>query len=163
MRGRARPGFTLIEMIVVMTVGMTVMMLAIGLISRSMQISSDHRGRMNQSLITDRLAREFRRDANQSVAFKLDSSVQFTLTDGSTIEYEPTERFVVRTHRIADKTQSVESFDIGRQRFAELATPSADRIALTIRTTLPPTTKIERHIETGLGRWLPTSNERDDQ
>ena len=150
--GRTRTAFTLIEMLVVMTVGMTVMMLAVGMISKSMQIASDNQSRMDQSLVTDRLAREFRRDTHQSTSFELDAGIRFSRPDGSVVEYTASNSDVVRRHIVDDATIAQESFDLGDDRVAVFESSQTDRVALTIQVSAS-TVRIDRRVEAVVGRW----------
>ena len=154
-----RSAFTLIEMLVVMTVGMVVMMLAVGMIHRSMSVASDHQSRMDQSIITDRLMREFRRDAHRSKSFELDADLEFLLPDGSVIHYESTGDIVTRRTLVDGVDKAFEAFELGAERTARFESNQEGRITLTIQLATPamrsakPVIRIDRRVDATVGRW----------
>lgn len=61
---RHRAAHTLVELVVSMTVGSALMVLAVGLLHQSLSLASTARTRANQFRTLDRLAQDFRRDAH---------------------------------------------------------------------------------------------------
>lgn len=158
MNRRRRFGFTLIEMLVVMTAGMTVLMLAIGMIQKSMHLAAVNRTKMDQSTVTDRFLREFRRDAHQAVSFELDQELMFLLPTGSQVRYTIDANTVTRILIVESKTAAKEVFDIGDDRQATFASAEPERISLRIET-IKPATRLDRHVTAVVGRWLPQASD----
>lgn len=57
-----RQGFSLIELLVVMTAGSSIMLLAISLLQQSMRVSSDFQDRTDSNRVLNHLANQLRRD-----------------------------------------------------------------------------------------------------
>ncbi|MDA9858345.1 type II secretion system GspH family protein [Rubripirellula sp.] len=152
MRKIKRHAFTLIELLVVMTAGMTVLMLTTGMIHKTMHIASTNQARMDQSIVIDRLAREFRYDAHRASSFEVDQGVKFTLRDSSVIHYRIDENRITRKQSLDGQPISRESFELGENRTAVLDSPQPEHVQLTIQT-MTPKPRIDRTILTIVGRW----------
>ncbi|MDG2220024.1 MAG: type II secretion system protein [Rubripirellula sp.] len=158
MKRLSRHAFTLIELLVVMTAGMTVLMLTTGMMHKTMQIASINRTRMDQSIVIDRLAREFRYDAHRALSFEIDQGIQFTLSDGSVIHYQSQENRVARNQSLDGQPTSRERFELGEDQTAVLDSPQPEHVRLAIQTTIPQL-RIHRNIQTVVGRWtIPKAN-----
>lgn len=109
---KRRNAFTLVEMLMTMTMGSSLMLLAIGLVHQSMSMSklAKVRGEHDQSLA--RLAQQFRSDvhlASELVSFSPDL-IHLKLADDSTVTYKREAATVTR-----DKTGP--GTDIARELF----------------------------------------------
>jgi type II secretory pathway component PulJ len=153
MSNRARDAFTLLELLVVMTVGMVVLTLSIGMISQLLRIASIHQNRVEQSRTADRLSREFRRDAHQSISFQLDQDLRLVLPDDSFIVYRSRDH-VVHREILRDGTPTAsEVFRLGDGQSATFdALPESNRVLLTVQAT-GPARRTERRVMAVVGRW----------
>lgn len=163
MRKFKRHAFTLIELLVVMTAGMTVLIMTTGMIHKTMLIASTNQARMDQSIVIDRLAREFRYDAHRASSFEVDQGVKFTLRDNSVIRYRIDENRITRKQSLDGQPISRESFELGQNRTAVLDSPQPEHVQLTIQTVIPKP-RIDRTIHTIVGRWtIPELSEEASQ
>ena len=120
---KRRSGYTLIELIAVITTGATMLAVATGVIYALFEAEEASRDQLKHALTTERLADQFRRDvhaateiteASQSVDTPHTSGWVFTLSGERSIEYLADGRSMVRTQRDKGKTVRRESFDLGR-------------------------------------------------
>jgi type II secretory pathway component PulJ len=127
--GSARRGFTLLEMLIVIT-GVTALL---GLCAVSIQLlfrmSADSQSRMTTALTVDRLARQLRADVHGCEAAQLAGDdkapaqppyLSLSLESGHEVTYSPRAESVVRTETRAGKTIRHEEFVFGRSRAARL-------------------------------------------
>ncbi len=86
---RHRAAHTLVELVVSMTVGSALMVLAVGLLHQSLSLASTARTRANQFRTLDRLAQDFRRDAHLATSVVTPDAQRLELTteDGGVIRY----------------------------------------------------------------------------
>lgn len=154
MSRRRQRAFTLIELVVTMTASMTLMVVTIGMIARCMQFASAARSRTNQSMIADRLMREFRLDAHRSFAVQVDDDAEFALPDGSTIRYHADDDSVVVREQTKDSQRvAIDRFDLGSEHrivFRSESDPRRVTVSLTTRTPEPRTV---RHVTAIVARW----------
>ena len=123
-----------------------------------MSIAATNQARMDQSIVIDRLAREFRHDAHRALAFEVNQGVQFTLHDGSVIHYRDQENRVARTQSIDGRPMASERFELGEGQLAAFGSPQPDQVRLTIQNTLPQP-RLRRSIQAVVGRWaIPEAN-----
>ena len=153
MRPTNRLAFTLIALLVVMTAGVTVLTVAIGMIQRTMKIASINQARMDQSLVIDRLAREFRHDAHRAVSFNVNQGIEFSLADGSTILYRNEKNGVARTEFFDDQPTANERFQLGESQDALFSSPQPNQVRLEIQTSISQS-RTHRSIQSVVGRWM---------
>lgn len=126
-------GFSLVEMLVAMSVGSAVMLLAMMLLNRSMQLSTAASNKFQHSATLARLASDLRDDAQQSDRILLvsDQELQFQLPDGQVVTWQlsPADHAVHRSLRNSDQvTLGREGYEFNQSVFFELKNiPTADQ------------------------------------
>ncbi len=118
-------GFSLIEMLVAMSVGSAVMLLAMMLMNRSMQLSTAASNKFQQSATLARLASGLRDDALQADRILLvsDQELQFQLPDGRVVTWQlsPADHAVHRSLRNSDQvTLGREGYEFNQSVFIEI-------------------------------------------
>jgi type II secretory pathway pseudopilin PulG len=109
-----RSGFTLIEVLVFISVGSIIFFLAIQLIHLSMLISRTANEQREHDAVLSRLARNFRRDMHHATAIELVSATQL-LTDtgrGQSVIWELDDQRVRRSSQLGQQP-SIEDYRLG--------------------------------------------------
>lgn len=151
-----RNGFTLIELMMTITVGSTLLILAVGLVHQAMSFGSQSRDQADQARSRNRLATAFRQDVQQAKSCQIDSDQQLNLSmaDGSQVTYLATANQVSRTQPLDNGQTRHESFEfsaISTIVFERLSEP--DLAVLTIVRSLPTAeTRIESQVAAVIGR-----------
>jgi len=161
---RQRKGSTLVELVLSMTAGSTVMLLAISLVHQTMMVTEKSKHRTDHNRTLDQLAESFRRDVHlaetvfSAIADSADSNtLTMRLTDNSEIAYSVYGSTVERKRKNGPEGNEFERFVLDPSslaRFWVLQTPG--RAVLQV---LSPTgigerpTKPELIVETIVGRW----------
>jgi type II secretory pathway component PulJ len=169
-----RPGFSLIEVLVFISVGSVIFFLAIQLIHLSLRISRTANQRWQQDAVLSRLSREFRRDMHLATRLELISATQLrvkldndrsddlSLGDGNmpsrsesrqfdqTVDWNFTNQLLRRTSRLGQQP-AIEDFQLGESYQAKLEyEPSTKLIRLTVSRKNEAgelTSRIERLVE----------------
>lgn len=147
-----RQGFTLIELIVFISVGSVIFFLSIQLIHLSMQISQKAKEQWQQDATLSRLSRDFRQDARQAIGFDLSSKTQLSIDSrsGPSVEWRVEDGRVRRLIQQDQKT-AIEDYPLARDYIASLELePTLKIIRLTVHRvseTMEQLTRIERLIE----------------
>ncbi len=154
-----RRAFTLVEMLMTMTMGSSLMLLAIGLVHQSMSMSklSKTRGEHDRSLA--RLAQQFRSDVHLASALVSVSSdaVSLKLADESTVTYERAAANVTRATSGPNAEVARELFSFDERCVATFAAEAnQSRVRLQIERRLENTevpSPIDLRVIASVGRW----------
>lgn len=156
---KPRSAFTLVELLMSLTMGGSVMLLAIGLVHQSMSMSKLSKVRWEHDQSTARLAQQFRNDVHFASALTSASAdlVELKLTDDSTITYKCEAARVIweKTSSGSEVARELFQFDEGsRVTFSKEANP--ERVALQLvrqseRTEFP--SRVELRVVSIVGRW----------
>ena len=117
----ARPGFTLIEMAVVVTLTSVVLTLSAATIITLFRVERQFASDAAQDFAVSRLASHWRADAHQATAAKIDSGCELSLPDGRTIRYSFASPAVVREVRRGKDIEHRDSFVLTRRSVAEFS------------------------------------------
>jgi type II secretory pathway component PulJ len=112
MTTRRRPGYALIELLVVMTVTAVMLGLCAGMIHLLMRLDRSGRTASDESADLARLARDFRADVHASSKDPGRSNDRMTLTidGGPTVEYQARPHDILRTVRDGEKVRRFETY-----------------------------------------------------
>ncbi len=167
-----RLGSTLIELVLSMSAGSVVMLLAISLVHQTMTLSERSRHRSDDNRVLDQLAQRFRSDVHLALNVDTDANASNALTikvsDGSTVTYVAKNCSVVRERKNALSGNEQERFvlaDAGVAIFQKLSNPTRASIIVSHETGLQGTglQRIERNgvlprvdlsVQAIVGRWL---------
>lgn len=160
MTPRTCRGYTLIELCVSMSVGSSLMVLAVGLLHQTLSLSSVAKSHADQHRAMERLAQDFRHDVHLAVAANVDepTAIDLEREDGSIIRYRADSLRIRREQQSDGKIQRREEYQFARPvavQFEILAQP--DRVAVNIRSAtdaIGPQTAPARTLGAALGRRL---------
>ncbi len=104
--------FSLVEMLMTMTMGSSLMLLAIGLVHQSLSLSKIGKARSEHDNSVNRLAHQFRTDVHSASAALAASadSLQLTMSNSTTVTYRATESSVERQQTAIAGPQAYERF-----------------------------------------------------
>ena len=174
-----RKGFTLVEMLVVISVGSTLMMLAIGLVHQSMTLSKAVQSNSARLHATNRFIDQFREDVHTSnnVVCQDSKSLNIEFVDASSsrtkqIRYTSSNNKILREEVLFDDKIRREELVLSEQGFGHFEIDSDERIArLTIEKKsdqkdsemkdAPP--RLDRKVEAAIGRWAVVERKTEDQ
>lgn len=156
---KQRSAFTLVELLTTLTLGSSIMLLAIGLVHQSMSMSKLAKVRWEHDQASARLAQLFRSDAHMAaelISLSPDS-VSLKLIDGSVVNYKSQDSNVTweKTSPNSEKSREKFSFEANcRAAFQRVESP--DRIVLQLErqsenTELAP--RVDLRIVSIIGRW----------
>jgi len=153
-----RPGFSLIELLLAMSVGSTVMVLSVGLVHRTLlnvsaaTLASEHQSTMN------RLVQSFRDDVHRATDADVVSprSLSVTMSDGTEVTYQCVSNVVHRRQRLDKDSVRRESFSFLERtqiKFESLESPRRISLNASRETGLKGRRSvIDRHAEAVIGR-----------
>ena len=154
-----RNGSTLVELVLSMSAGSAVMLLAISLVHHTMTLTEKSRHRSDNNRTLDQLAQHFRRDVHTAAEMNVAAKDSLTMkySDGSQVTYKAQNQFVVRERKHASLENENERFvfaDASSAIFQWM--PDPDRVSLIVsRETglygVPP--QVDLHVESLVGRW----------
>lgn len=159
--------FTLVEMLVSISVGSVLMALALGMVHRTMRAESAARSHAQIERAAARLSRQFRHDIHQAKSTSIAAQqkglprLRLTLSAQPAITYQITKEGLLREQQQGhDQTyREIFAFPDGHiLRFAELAKPHRAVLTLEYDTKLvgvPPQVKL--HVEAVIGQFLRLS------
>lgn len=117
---KARRGYTLIEMLVAITAGIVIMVVAAGMLNTLMRLEQQSHNRFTERAAVARLADQFRRDAHaalEAAAIAPEEGKpaeglawQFTLADDHHVEYRSDLEGLLRTESVGDRTTAQERY-----------------------------------------------------
>ena len=156
---KQRKGTTLVELVLSMSAGSAVMLLAISLVHQTMILTEKSRHRADNHRTLDQLAQNFRRDVH--IAAEVDATSDETLLiknwDGSTVSYTSQNHSVVRQRKHAASINMNERFILGDESTVSFRRmPNPERISLIVSSEtglngIPP--RVELNVESTVGRW----------
>ena len=154
-----RNGSTLVELVLSMSAGSAVMLLAISLVHQTMTLTETSRHRSDNNRTLDQLAQRFRRDVHLAVELNVISNDTLTIknSDGSQVTYQARNQTVVRERKHASLENENERFvlaDASSTNFQWM--PNPERVSLMVSTDtglygVPP--RVDLRVETLVGRW----------
>jgi prepilin-type N-terminal cleavage/methylation domain-containing protein len=116
-----RGGYTLVEMLVVITVGAVLMGVAIGLIVSLLRAQAAVRDEMQQTGVLAALGQQFRDDVHQTVRIENADGPRLAMPDGASVVYEPAAAHITRNQEdAAGKLTRQETFALPPQSSAAL-------------------------------------------
>ena len=126
-----RNGFTLIELIVTMTTGSALMVLAIGLVHQSMSLTSLNRERADYQRTCGRLATQWRGDVHRASEAAAPSEVSLDLIDsaGDVVSYRSESGRVIRRQPLKDGQVRTEYFELNDRTVVTFRVADAPRRA----------------------------------
>ncbi len=153
-----RKGFSLIELLLAMSVGSTVMLLSVGLLHRTMAQVSRATDRAEHQAALNRLVESFRRDVHNAVEVELRSpqELRLQLSSGAEVTYQYESHVVRRSQRVNEEQAGRDSFSLLPRtniEFSLLAQPQRISLNVTAETELdnePPV--VDRRSEAVIGR-----------
>ncbi len=167
-----RRAFTLVEMMVSISVGSVLMALALGIVHRTMRTESTARTHAEVERTAARLSRQFRHDIHQAKSVSLDNQqsdatlLRLVLPDQQPITYRIEKRGILREQQHRDEQTHREIFTFPDDyilQFAELTEPSRAMLTLKHDTKLVGIApQIKLHIEAVIGQFLRLSQTGED-
>ena len=154
-----RNGFTLIEILVTLSVGGTMMILGVNIVHQTLKLASEARANCTQLQSSRQITTQFRRDLHAATNAEVASNQQLILeVDDARIVYEAKNGRIRRTQSLSDGKQHLTDLLLlanAQAEFEELANPR--RIALTISHDVklygvPP--RVDRRLEAVVGSQL---------
>lgn len=105
-----RSGFTLTELLITMTAGSILMILAVGMVHQSMHLTSATRREADEHRSVSRLASQFRQDVRMAdqVLIESASSVRLTIPQHGEVTYVAETAACVRTRSVASTTSAAD-------------------------------------------------------
>lgn len=153
----SRRGYTLIELAVCMTAGVTLLVMCVGLLHQSMQLAKTEKGRAEQQRRADRLASEFRRDVHHATDVDVVSAQEVKLqSESQTTTYQATGNIVRKRQTRNGRLAQQDTFELGPDSSIKFDTQqSPARVQMTVVTGNPinSTQRIDRHVRAVIGRF----------
>ena len=154
-----RHGSTLVELVLSMSAGSAIMLLAISLVHQTMTLTEKSRHRSDNNRTLDQLAHHFRRDVHLAAEINVDANDTLSIksTDGSQVTYQARNQTVVRERKYASLENENERFVLADASSANFQwMPNPERASLIVRTDsglygVAP--RVDLHVETLMGRW----------
>jgi prepilin-type N-terminal cleavage/methylation domain-containing protein len=153
-----RRGFTLVEVLVTMSVGSTLMVLAIGLVHQTLTLSTVARQRDDHLRSLNRLARQFRDDVHHSTACTVTTpdQLQLEMPDESVVTFRAESNRVTRMQPTSDGRTRKATFLLlsnSSTQFAVLDDPNRAVVTVARSTiTVPHKDVVDRKTEAVVGR-----------
>ncbi len=151
--------FTLIEMLMTMTMGSSLMLLAIGLVHQSLSLSKLGKVRGEHDLTVSRLAQQFRADVHSAATVKAASadSLQLEMPDGTAITYSVKDATLQRFRTTIEGVNGYEQFRFEPLCRVQFRSQTADEVVLlqlerrNVDQQVPP--RVELQVASRVGRW----------
>ncbi|MCC7333722.1 MAG: hypothetical protein IT422_01410 [Pirellulaceae bacterium] len=118
-----KQAFTLIEMLVALSFGSSIMLTAVALVHSVFQLQSQAQTRLEQTSILDRYVEQFRRDVSLAVRFELptEKTLRLFFVGERRVEYQTDENHITRRAFDGDVLQQVEPAQLEAGRVAQFA------------------------------------------
>lgn len=154
-----RNGTTLVELVLSMSAGSAVMLLAISLVHQTMTLTETSRHRSDCNRTLDQLAQQFRRDVHTAAEMNIISNDALTIKnlDGSQVTYTAQNQVVVRERKYASQEKENERFVLADASSANFQwMPNPERASLIVSSDsglygVAP--RVDLRVETLVGRW----------
>lgn len=153
-----RNGFTLVELLTTVTVGSTLMVLALNLVHQTMLLSQAARDRCQRMQSTNLFIDQFRQDihAAKSVVVTPDQELTVEFENVAAVIYRAIDNRITREQQPINDRAHRETLNLGDHahcHFKLLKSPS--RVALTIasETDIADSQRVDRHVEAVVGRF----------
>jgi len=110
-------GFTLVEMLATISSASVLLVLATGVLHRTMRFDSTCRQRAQVHRVAVRLSHDFRHDVHRAESFQVSgvaeepSSILLELPDGGNVTYQVTEQRVLREQPLASQQVARQTYD----------------------------------------------------
>lgn len=157
---KQRRASSLVELMMCMTAGSSLMLVAIGMVHQTMTVSRQTTEQTDHDRSLARLAMQFRFDAHRAsgASAKSENELSLTCSDGTVVTYQFADRHITRRHQRASGEDEQEGFALGGQATATFqALSDPDRVELIIRRDaglqhVPPRTEL--HVTAALHKLL---------
>ena len=154
-----RHGSTLVELVLSMSAGSAVMLLAISLVHQAMALNEGSRHRSDHNRVLDQLAQRFRGDVHSAMDIDVDADNAMSIKslDGSVVTYVAKNHSIVRERKKAVGGNEQERFvlaDASAGVFQKLSSPARASIVVSHHSGLqgiPP--RVDLAIQTMVGQW----------
>ncbi len=155
---KMQPAFTLVELLTTLTVGSTLMVLAVNLVHQTMLLSQTARDKVQRLQTTNLFVDQWRREihAAQSVEVNSDQEVTINLQDDLPVIYKIVEHQLIRLRQAVNGVTERDALQLGERtncQFEMLLEPQ--RVALTLESQLDGPDfqrRIDRRVEAVVGR-----------
>lgn len=151
-----RKAFSLIEMLMTISIGSTLMLTSVALLHKSLQLQKRSQGRMERAHTLNHFVEAFRRDvhAASSAECTSESSLTLSLSSGDSIAYSSQGNRLTRTH-VDELGRQVEQVEIAEHESASFQLQSDGQIvAFEIQGSPEPNaTRVMRQIAVSLRAW----------
>lgn len=156
MKASKPKAFTLIELIITMTMGSALMFMAVGLIHQAMSLGTLAREHGNQARTRSQLTAEFRRDVHLAVSCEVNQNrLMLKMADDQTVGYWFDSSQVQREETLADQQLRHETYSFsGSTEVAFDVREEPQRAVLTILRQLPTkpaSTRVECEVAAVIG------------
>ena len=159
-----RTGSTLVELMLSMTAGSTIMLLAISLVHQTMTLTEKSNFRSDHQRKLDLVGERFRRDVHlaesvsQTIGVSVDdTALTLVLTDHSEVSYSAIGNTIVRQSKNSPNGNEFDRFVLDPSSAARVqVTTSPDRAVLTVLSQTginERPTKLELVVRTIVGKW----------
>ena len=154
-----RNGSTLIEVMLSLTAGSVIMMLAIKLVHQTFQLSTQTSARVDLSHSLNRLARQFRNDVHLASSIQVTSndSLNTENSDGTKVAYKVKNGLVLRAQTDAAKIETFEQYSlISDSRVAFERAINPERCQLIVENSSSSSgsvPKLHLNVSALVGRW----------
>ncbi|QEG34666.1 prepilin-type N-terminal cleavage/methylation domain-containing protein [Bythopirellula goksoeyrii] len=133
---RHHNGFTLIEVMVSISVSSVLMVLSLGMVHRVMNLESSSRDQARVSRSMTRLGHDFRSDVQRSSAVETDHEavLELTFADGAVVTYRVLDEHVLREQAVDDSRTRREYYNLPADadvEFTEHVSPTRWEISVT--------------------------------
>ncbi|TWU24935.1 hypothetical protein Pla52o_12320 [Novipirellula galeiformis] len=150
-------GHTLVELVVSMAAGTTLMVLALGLVHESMTMSALSKERASHDRNSQRLVDQFRADVHRCETIECDSNgCRLTLANNHTVEYSIQDALVIRNESRKKQRDWREPYSMAKSyRVAMSVVDTADEALLEIRFSPAQTgyeSRVDRRVTATIGR-----------
>ncbi len=155
----ARRGSTMIEMVISMGVGSSLMLLGIGLVHQSFRLSRNTQSQSDIERSFSRLSQQFREDVHgaSDVSLRSNDSIELAQSDEIHILYRRDGLRLVREYRHETEPTATESYLIGPRGIVSFEfVPNVEQVTLRIdreRDGAEPAPRLEVHRTATLNRW----------
>ena len=153
-----RRAFSLIEMLMTISIGSTIMLTAVALLHKSLQLQIHSQDRVELSLGLDRFIEVFRRDVHAAARAEnnSDSSLTFNLENGDRIAYSVQDHRLLREYE-SESGRQVEQVRLAENEHANYRLESEAQIAVLEihKVPEPNATGLTRQIAVSLRTWSP--------